>query len=233
MKRAMQCLLYLLFVLISLFPAGAVLCQCFGYRFELANVPAFSIAVAAISVCAIVLDFLSKNNTENKLLSLLLVLAAPLSLIHSFFCILKCTTLWVILTGLISAVCCCYLSIKYGKPLILKLLSLVSCLAMVLPMACICLFASILGNSSYYTVVQTVESPNGKYCAQVISSDQGALGGNTFVDVCENELDFILFTVQKMPKRVYTGKWGEFDTIRVKWKDDRILVIDDNEYKIA
>lgn len=58
--------------------------------------------------------------------------------------------------------------------------------------------ALIFGNIGQNTVVQTVESPSGKYYAQVIDSDQGALGGDTLVDVYEkSKINAILFKIEK------------------------------------
>ena len=83
------------------------------------------------------------------------------------------------------------------------------------------------------TVVQIVESPSGKYYAQVIDSDQGALGGDTLVDVDEKSgINVILFKIEKKPQRVYSGDWGECNDMQIDWKDDDCLIIHSTEYQI-
>lgn len=91
----------------------------------------------------------------------------------------------------------------------------------------------IFGNIGQNTVVQTVESPNGKYYAQVIDSNQGALGGDTLVDVYKKSgINFILFRIEKKPQRVYFGDWGDFENMQIDWKDNGCLVINSVEYQI-
>lgn len=81
--------------------------------------------------------------------------------------------------------------------------------------------------------MKTVESPSGKYYAQVIDSDQGALGGDTLVDVYQDcEKTALIFKVDKKPQRVYSGDWGEFENMQIDWKDDNCLVINSVEYEI-
>ena len=91
----------------------------------------------------------------------------------------------------------------------------------------------MFGNIGQDTVVQTVESPSGKYYAQVVDSDQGALGGGTIVDVYEKrDIDVYVFKLKDKPQRVYIGEWGEFDNIQIHWKDDNCLSVNSVEYEI-
>lgn len=153
----------------------------------------------------------------------------PLSLTNAVFYVIKCPQIWMIASTFISVGCCCYLKVKYGKPLALKVLSVL----MILPFGYFCFIALIFGNIGQNTVVQTVESPSGKYYAQVIDSDQGALGGDTLVVVYQDcGVDMFLFKIDKKPKRVYLGDWGEFKNMQLCWKDDRHLVINSIEYEI-
>ncbi len=233
MKKAMPILSCLLFVLIILYPAGVITTACIGYTFKLISVSAFAIVLAALSVCLIVLDLICKNTLENKVMRILLAIITPLSLINAVFYIFECPQIWVIASALLSAACCCYLTIKYGKPLSLKITALVLSALMILPIGFFSFIALIFGNIGQNKVVKTVESPNGKYYAQVIDSDQGALGGDTLVDVYEKSgINAILFKIEKKPQRVYFGDWGEFENMQIHWKDDRCLVINSVEYEI-
>ena len=233
MKKAVSILMCLLFVLTILYPAGVITTDCIGYNFELISVSAFAIALAELSVCVIVLDLLCKNTLENKVMRILLAIITPLSLINAVFYIFECPQIWVIASAFLSAGCCCYLTVKHGKPLSLKIITLVLSALMILPIGVFSFIALIFGNIGQNTVVQTVESPNGEYYAQVIDSDQGALGGDTLVDVYKKSgVNLILFKIEKKPQRVYFGDWGDFENMQIHWKDDNCLVINSVEYEI-
>jgi len=104
---------------------------------------------------------------------------------------------------------------------------------MVVPIGCLCFIALTFGGIGQNTVVQTIESPSGRYYAEVMDSDQGALGGDTFVDVYQQGgVNTILFKAQKKPQRVYAGDWGEFETMQIHWKSDDCLVINAAAYEI-
>ncbi len=223
----------LLFALTILYPAGVLITACLGYSFELISISAFAVALAVLSVCIVVLDLVFKNQLKSKTVQILLAIITPLSLINAVFYIFERPQIWVIVSVLVAAGCCCFLAVKHGKPLVLKIVALALSALMVLPIGFISFIFFIFGNIGQNTVVQTVASPSGKYYAQVIDSDQGALGGDTLVVVCEKaKFDSILFKIEKKPQRVYLGEWGEFRNMRVHWKDDRCLVINSVEYEI-
>ena len=226
MKKVQFLLMWLLFILTILYPAGVLITASFGYVFELISISAFAIVIAVLSVCIVVLDGVFKNKIENKVLQILFAIISPFSLINAVFYIFECPNIWVIAGVLISAGCCFYLTIKYGKPLALKIVALTLSVLMVLPIGFISFVSLVFGNIGQNTVIQTVESPSGKYYAQVIDSDQGALGGDTFVDVYEKSgINAILFKIEKKPQRVYSGDWGEFENMQIHWKDDECLII--------
>lgn len=233
MKKAMSSLVCLLLVLTILFPAGTLASACFGYTFELISVSAFAVAIAVLSVCAVVLDLGFKSTLEHKVIRILLAVITPLSLINAVFYMLECGRIRVIASVLLSVGCCCFLAIKHGKPIALKMVALSLSAFMVLPIVFFSFIALIFGNFGQNTVVQTVESPGGKYFAQVIDSDQGALGGDTLVDVYEKSgINAIIFKIEKKPQRVYFGEWGEFNNMHIYWKNDSCLVINSVEYEI-
>lgn len=160
MKKAISILMCLLFVLTILYPAGVIITACFGYSFQLISVSAFAIAIAALSVCIVILVF--KNQLESRTVQILLAIITPLSLINAVFYIFECPQIWVIASVLSSVGCCCFLVVKHGKPLALKIVALVLSALMILPIGFISFIALIFGNIDQNTVVQTVESPSGK-----------------------------------------------------------------------
>lgn len=233
MKKAFAFSACLLFALTILYPAGIIVTARIGYRFELISVSAFAIALAVLSVCAIVLDLIGKNTLDNKVIQVLLAILTPLSFVNAILYIFACPQIWVIASVFLSAGCCCYLTVKHGQPISLKITALVLSATLILPVGFFSFIASILGNFGQDTVVKTVESPSGEYYAQVIDSDQGALGGDTHVDVYKKSgIGLILFKIEKKPQRVYFGDWGEFIDMQIYWKDDACLVINSVEYEI-
>lgn len=132
MKKAISILMFLLFVLTILYPAGVIITACLGYSFELISVSAFAIAIAVLSVCIVILDLVFKNQLESKTVQILLAIITPLSLINAVFYIFEFPQIWVIASVLVSVGCCCFLAVKHEKPLALKIVALVLSALMVL-----------------------------------------------------------------------------------------------------
>lgn len=223
----------LLFTLTVFFPMGVLLSDCFGYTFQLISVSAFAITIGGLSVLLVVFDMFFKAPIENKAACFLLAIISPLSLLNAVFYISRCSGIWVISSVLISVGCCCYLATKHGKPFVIRTVTLILSALMILPICYLGFFVFLFRNIAQNTVSQTVESPSGKYYAQVIINDQGALGGNTLVNVHETcKFDAIAFRIEKKPQRMYCGDWSEFNNMQIYWKDDECLVINSVEYDI-
>lgn len=233
MKKTIIVLVWVLFVLVVLLPFGILLSSCFGYTFELVSVTAFAIATALISICLAVLSIKEKEACEGGVVNVLFALLAPLSLINAMFYMLENSRIWVVAGVFICIGCCIFLTIKHGKPLVLKITALTLSALMLLPICFFGFMIFIFGNIGQNTVVQSVESPSGAYYAEVVDSDQGAFGGDTLVDVYENKgINALVFKISKKPQRVYFGEWGEFKNMEIYWKDDGCLVINSVEYEI-
>lgn len=75
-------------------------------------------------------------------------------------------------------------------------------------------------------IIDQQYSPNKTYRTVTIDNDQGALGGNTFVD-----LEKIYFgTIKRSVKTLYYGRWGEKP--KVLWLDENIVSIKGREMDI-
>ncbi len=136
-------------------------------------------------------------------------------------------------TVLVFLCCACFLIYKHEKNVVIKTVAMILSAPAICFLCSILFFRLIFGGFGENTVVQTVESQSGKCCAEVIDSDQGALGGNTYVNVYEKcIMKTPVLTVQKKPKQIYSGKWGEYKKMQIYWKDDNCLVINSVEYEI-
>lgn len=104
---------------------------------------------------------------------------------------------------------------------------------MIYPLLFFGCIALLFGNFGQNTVVNSIPSPNGTYYAEVIDSDQGALGGNTWVVIYDGKgVNALAFKISKKPQRVYCGKYGEYKNMELCWKDDHCLIINAVEYEI-
>ena len=90
-------------------------------------------------------------------------------------------------------------------------------------------FGQLINN----TIYKQIDSPNGAYTAVLTDSNQGALGGTTFVDV-EHNSSGINIGIGRFIKseRVYIGRWGEFETMDIGWQGERTLLINSKSYDI-
>jgi len=93
----------------------------------------------------------------------------------------------------------------------------------------------LLKDSNQNIVVKSLVSPQSTYTAEVVDSDQGALGGAAYVDVQQNNksINLLLCEFSKAPVRVYSGEWEQLENMQISWKDDNTLVIDGKEYYIS
>lgn len=232
-QKPSQAGILLLFCLVILLPAGVTLSSIFSYKFELVNNTLFAAVTALVAIGAMVLFEIVDEPRVDSLTGVFLALLSPFSLINTVFFLLKTPSGWVVISMFICIVCCFWLSWNYGKPKLMKHISLVLSMLMVLPVGFLGFIALIFGNIGQNTVVQSVESPNGTYYADLIDSDQGALGGDTIVEVHENSsIRNFLFVIEKEPQLVYLGEWGEFTDMELYWKNENCLVINDVEYVI-
>lgn len=187
-------------------------------------------ALAIISLIAAISLFIFKV-TLNKINYVLSALLLPMSFVSGICCLSHSITKLTAIFTLVG--CCCAIAIfsKFAGPRVLKIVSGILSALLFLFL----LLVSIVGTLKSITVVKSVPSPQNKYLAEVIDDDQGALGGNTLVNVKDNSqtIDLLVGKFSKPPACVYTGKWGEFTNMLISWKSEHVLVIDGNEYNIG
>ena len=230
MKKPISILTYTLLPFLLLLPLGVTIAYNFDHTFELGNYPVFAVITALVVVTLAALCTIVKEPARNLFISILFVIFAPLSLANATFYIFRNSSIWVIASMFICIIGCHYLAIRYGKTRVVKIVGLVISALMIPLIGFIAFVALVFGSvKAYDTVIQTVESPDGAYYAEVVDSDQGAMGGDTIVYVYENrEVDMFIFRILKKPRRVYDGEWKE--NMKIYWTDDNRLVINSTEY---
>ena len=225
MKRN-EVMSYLLFSFVALLPVGVIFSFCIGCRFELVNYNLFAVVPAVISIVVVILNIVSKENIENKRLSRIYALLAFFSILNAFVYSSKEINILIIICIVITIGCCLFLSGKYGKSDTLRVTSIVVSAILILPLCLYCAVYQFLGGLVCNTVIRTIKSPDQLHCAVVIDVDQGALGGNTVVDIYSSlEFNVLLFRIYKKPDRVYIGEWREYEDMDIYWKNDDCLVI--------
>lgn len=132
---------------------------------------------------------------------------------------------------LLCFILCVYLRARYIKREKSRTLFTVLPLVLILILASFMFFACFLGNIGETRVVETVWSPDGRHYAELVDDDQGALGGNTIVNVYpRGKLDLGLIRFCRRARNVYWGNWGEFNDMTIEWKDNDTLLINGKEY---
>lgn len=93
---------------------------------------------------------------------------------------------------------------------------------------------SMHGGISSGTVIRELDSPQGRYTAQVVDWSEGALGGDTLVDVQDHrvDVDLLIGKLTSRKKRVYKGEWGEYASMVIHWADEETLVINGVQFPI-
>lgn len=229
---------YVLLVLEVFLPLYTILFSLLGYQFELFNYSFFAIVTMIISIVNLVTFVRQKEHINKKASAFIAALLIPLSLISLVFYILKSSfdgvDSWFSgISMFISVVCCFYYSVLHTNSRLGKWIEGILVFLFLIPIALLVLFMLAVGSMGRITVVETVESPNGTYYAEVVDFNEGALGGETCVRVYEKKgFDVFIFQVKKRPQNIYEGPWGEFKNMDIYWKDERCLVINTEEYSV-
>lgn len=231
MEKLRSAIRYILFSLVALLPVGVIICDLFGYAFDLADYNIFAIltALAAIAAAILSASAFGKSSTST-VCAVLLSLSAPLSFINTVFYLSKCNSAIVAACMLICMVLCIIIASICGRPFALKIVALILSFFMFLPTLICSLF--LMFPFSENTVVKELPSPDSTYYVQVISSDQGALGGDTLVCVYEEGLDLFIISITKKPEIIYRGDFSESRYMDIYWKNDNCIVINSVEHEI-
>ena len=236
MEKALSVTSYVLFFLYGLLPVGTLLASLFGYTFRLSSYTLFAVLTALGSIVSLILIPYNEDKIESNPIKALFALLPLSVVVNWFFYIIESANVnaWVIvICMLICFGCSTILSGLIGKPVILKVISIVLLFLAVLPITGCTFVALTFANIGVNTVVETIPSPEGTYYAEVVDSDQGALGGDTIVRVRQNKgFDALIFSVRKTPRRVYMGEWRAYEGMKIYWKDEHCLVINSVEHEI-
>lgn len=243
--------IYLFFLLTILVPVFRLILFFIGIGFNTKYIIEFSYALiyeiilAIISIKVLIIfcvnEFKVKDNisfkeniSNNRAIQIVLFLNCPLSFINSIFIFAYGPeTRWQILFLLIYSSCCIATTLFFSRPIALKIISLVISLLPAGIMWLYCFIAFIFIGFTSRTVMNTIDSPSGKYYIEVIYADAGATGGSTLVEVNEKcKIDLVILKITKKSRIIYNGRLNEYKNMEVYWKDDNCVVINSKEYML-
>lgn len=213
---------------VSFLPLLTLVLYPFGYSVSLAG---YEILSAVSAFICIVSGCLLKNHTPDKTDRIILSFLPFIQFINTIIYVVKSKSA---LTAVFMAVCfvsCAVISKKIIASDRAKIFSVISSSLMFVVIILFSFFTVFFGNFAVNTVVETINSPNGEYYAEVVDSDQGATGGSTIVYAKKSDcLNFPILKIEKIPQRVYLGEWREYETMDIYWKDEKSLIINSKEY---
>lgn len=236
MKKTMPFITFFLSFLYAFLPVCSIILYIFGYTFSLFNYAVFSVALALVSVSATILVLKKQDESTEKSIRILTAVLPLLAIVNWAVYLFKSKeyskeAIIVTVCMPICFVCAVILTARFCKPLFLKISSIFLPLLPLLALIPLTVFT--LFSFGINTVVGTLPSPKDSYYAEIVDSDQGALGGNTVVYVHKNDgIDAFAFSITKTPQRIYMGEWKEYETMDIYWKNEHCLIINSEEYFI-
>ena len=234
MKIAISVLMCFLLAFMLIFPLGILISFFNGYSFEMTSITAYSIILLTLSVSLAVLGIFCKKQFNVSMIVLTSALLIQ-AVINSVTCIYHCHDNILFLISVLSSLACSiFLVIKHIKNMALKIVMPSIAGFLLGALAFPAFFIWMFSNFGSENIIQTYESPSGKYYADLIDDDQGALGGATDVYIYDkdSEIDFLVFKAKKKPQEIYVGRWGEFENAKIEWKDDNCIIINSKEYNV-
>ena len=216
-----------------LFPVLLLVGECFGFYVRVRSWGVHSVMFTLIYtlLCLRVL----RDDTRSGTGSVLSCLLVPASVVHAAVWTVGFARVWLAaLLSLLWVVLSMILMIRNVKPLGAKLAVMVTSVILLLPVLFIMVLLPFVSSIGYRAVMRSVTSPDRNYRAEIIDVNEGALGGDTIVEVYDSrkQFDGILFLFQKEPQVVYHGDWGKFETMKLEWESEQVLKINGRPYEV-
>lgn len=229
-----------IFVLNVLLPAGTLITGVFGYTFELFNYFVMGAITTAFSLFFMIFTIRKRSFVKRCYKKSWFIALSVIAFInYIFYGLIFDDDVALFIDLLIPGI----MIINFIFTVIINMLlsdtkarliaNIIAVLVIVIPLCFYSFFMVLFGGMGYVKVVRSVPSPNGRYIAEIVDINQGALGGDTVVQINENKgLNCFVFKIEKKPNGIYYGEWGEFETIDVSWENDDFVLIDSVRYRV-
>lgn len=231
MRRCNIILSVILVLLLLFFPVCNTITFFNGYIFEMQS---YILGVSTILIIFVAVILTSnRNGNITKIMSALIALLPIFVEINWIFYIPKSPNFIMLILMVLCFSCSLYLVITLTKPLWVQVWSIILAFVIFFPLSFFSFIVSVFSIGED-TVINILESPNKRYYAEIIDSAQGALGGNTFIDVynTNNNFNSYLFKISKRPQRVYKGPWSAYKDIEIYWINENSLFVDGSKILI-
>ncbi len=196
---------------------------------------AYALLTAAISLAVAVNSFFVKDAALTKTEALCILFMPLMPLINWICYIIPAGWKFTALCMPVCFICVLVYMLQSIKQVKRKVIVSLSCIIFFIPICFISLLDCLFSGFGIDRVVQVEYSPDREYKAEVVDSDQGALGGAVFVNVCNTEpvIDLYFIKVSKKPHCVYSGEWCGYKGMELYWKDNHILSVNGSDYFVG
>lgn len=246
MQQKSRTVCLILFAALLFFPALKLILGIAGMTFTLRFGIVPALLLLGLCIAALCLSICGDKERENRVFGF--IFPMPLLCVINFFILSLSDDIDAIESGgwrfaymlllggamLVCAILCVLLRLRYFESRRARTASIIVAAVLLSIAAKLMLAAGFGASLGTVTVVKTVDSPDGMHYAQIIDADGGATGGDTWVRVYKSgELDLGIIRFNSKFDTVYTGEWGEFNGMRLEWKDNETLLINGKEYPIG
>lgn len=234
-KKALSVSIIVLFCLYAFLPLCVPLGILTSYEITLRGPLVCAGVLFAFSLLLTVACFYWRDVVLGKVSDVLAALMLPLGILTWFILFIESDgSAVVLLFAILSLACLAFLLTRPRNLPVLKVLSGSLAVLLALPVAFLVALELLLSGFVENTVEQEIKSPNGMYVAQMVVSDQGALGGDTIVEVRRDDrtIDLLVIRLTKTPIDVYHGNWTAHKTMQIEWQDETTLLINGEAYHI-
>ncbi len=222
----------------SFTPLSIIVTALARYTFDIRSYPLWTLFQLLLSGLLAVLMYRFESRETSKADRILLTVALFMSLLNWCVCLFTGAkgkdAHNAIVIGVLIAITAIavFVSVKFVKPRQKGIARAIVAGVLASLLFMFSFFMFLVSGIGQNTVVKTVNSPTGRYTAELVDSDQGALGGDTVVYVTDNLLsvDFGLVTIHKQKERIYMGEWGAYKGLTLRWIDKDTLKVGGNEY---
>lgn len=235
MKKAAHILPFLLFSIYLAIPAVSLVNLTTGYSIWIYSYHAYALLTAAISLAVAVNSFFVKDAALTKIEALCILFMPLMPLINWICYIIPAGWKFTALCMPVCFICVLVYMLQSIKQVKRKVIVSLSCIIFFIPICFISLLDCLFSGFGIDRVVHVEYSPDREYKAEVVDSDQGAMGGAVFVNVCNTEpvIDLYFIKVSKKPHCVYSGEWGGYKGMELYWKDNHILSVNGSDYFVG
>ncbi|MBQ7999692.1 MAG: zf-HC2 domain-containing protein [Ruminococcus sp.] len=222
-------------------PLSIIITALTGFTFDIRSYPLWVVLHLLLSGLLAVLMIGLESKEASRADRILLTVALFMSILNWAVCLFTGTPQYnrahnAVVIGTLMAVSAVaiFVSVKFIKPLEKGITRSVIAGVFAVLLTFLSFIIIVFSGFGENAVVQSVDSPTGRYTAELVASDQGALGGDTVVYVTDNLLrvDFGLFTIHKAKETVYFGEWWEYESVTLQWVDNDTLSVGGHQYNM-